>query len=103
MAVRTVGFLNVVAKITTVVRMTRLIVPAAEANRRFSKLLRAAREGATITITSHGEPVAELGPATGASEAVGRREAHRALMAHLRTVEPITIGPWTRDELYERD
>ena len=85
--------------------MTRLIVPAAEANRRFSKLLRAAREGATITITSHGEPVAELGPTSApeAAEREGRREAHRALMAHLRTVEPITIGPWTRDELYERD
>ena len=41
-------------------------VPAARANREFSKLLRAAKEGARITITLHGEPVAELGPVGGA-------------------------------------
>jgi prevent-host-death family protein len=84
---------------------TTLTVPAAEANRSFSKLLRAAREGARITITSHGEPVAEIGPvgsmAVEASER--RRKAHDALVAHLRSVKPVVVGPWTRDELYERD
>jgi prevent-host-death family protein len=85
-----------------------ITVPAAEANRSFSRLLRAVREGARVTITSHGEPVAELGPVGAVSEREAaererRREAHEALMTHLRTVEPITIEPWTRDELYERD
>ncbi|HEY5070649.1 MAG TPA: type II toxin-antitoxin system prevent-host-death family antitoxin [Caulobacteraceae bacterium] len=85
-----------------------LIVAAAEANRRFSKLLRAAREGTLITITSHGEPVAQLGPAGGAAgrqatERERRRQAHDALMAHLRAVEPIVVAPWTRAELYDRD
>ena len=42
-----------------------LTVTAAEANRSFSKLLRAAREGKRVTITSHGTPVAELGPVDG--------------------------------------
>jgi len=82
-----------------------LTVPAAEANRSFSKLLRAAREGARITITSHGEPVAELGPVGGSdeeTEASRRRETRRELLEHLRAVEPITIEPWTRDEIYER-
>jgi prevent-host-death family protein len=82
-----------------------LNVPAAEANRSFSKLLRAARSGTLITITSHGEPVAELGPvgAVSAAERKQRRAAHETLMAHLHAVTPIRIGPWTRDELYERD
>jgi prevent-host-death family protein len=84
-----------------------LVVPAAEANRAFSKLLRAAREGKRITITSHGQPVAELIPAgEGAREAVERDrrgEAHRRLIEHLRAVKPIVVGPWTREDLYERD
>lgn len=87
---------------------TSLTVPAAEANRRFSKLLRAAREGARITITSHGEPVAELGPvgngaSAGTIEEQRRNAAHDALMAHLRSLTPMVVGPWTREELYERD
>jgi prevent-host-death family protein len=87
---------------------TSITVPAAEANRSFSKLLRAVRDGARVTITSHGEPVAELGPVGSdvereAAERQLKREAHEALMAHLRKVEPIMIEPWTRDELYERD
>jgi len=83
-----------------------LTVPAAEANRRFSKLMRAAREGTKITITSHGQPVAELRAVeVGAQEAEARRiaKAHRALLKHLRSVKPHVVGPWTRDELYERD
>jgi prevent-host-death family protein len=85
---------------------TNLTVPAAEANRSFSKLLRAAREGARITITSHGEPVAELGPArnnqTEDAEKL-RLEAHDRLMRRLRSQAPMVVGPWTRQELYERD
>ncbi|HZK98617.1 MAG TPA: type II toxin-antitoxin system prevent-host-death family antitoxin [Caulobacteraceae bacterium] len=85
-----------------------LTVPAAQANRDFSKLLRAARDGAKITITSHGQPVAELGPVgvESISEAVEmdrRRKAREDLLAHLRSVKPTVVGPWTRDELYERD
>ena len=60
-----------------------LTVPAAEANRQFSKLLRAAREGTRITITSHGEPVAELGPVGGdvqEDEKKRRAKAHRELL-----------------------
>ena len=107
MAVRAVGFLKADGIITTVVRMSHLTVPAAEANRRFSKLLRAAREGATITITSHGEPVAELGPVSSATvdevEQKRWREAQERLEARWATLESVIVGPWTRDELYERD
>ncbi len=37
-------------------------VSAADANREFSKILRTVREGETITVTSHGEPVAVISP-----------------------------------------
>jgi prevent-host-death family protein len=84
-----------------------LIVPAAEANRSFSKLLRAAKDGRRVTITSHGEPVAELVPAgERAREAVQRARRLAALAelkAHWASIEPKVIGPWTREELYDRD
>ena len=83
-----------------------LTVPAAEANRQFSRLLRAAREGTRITITSHGEPVAELGPVKIDEEARERERIRAALAdleAHWATLTPIVVGPWTRAELYERD
>ncbi|MGH7022635.1 MAG: type II toxin-antitoxin system Phd/YefM family antitoxin [Caulobacteraceae bacterium] len=82
-----------------------ITIPAAEANRSFSKLLRAVREGARVTITSHGEPVAELGPVGGSEEEremLRRREAQSALVEHIKSVKPRVVGPWTRDELYER-
>jgi len=87
---------------------TTLTVPAAEANRSFSKLLRAAREGARITITSHGEPVAELGPVGAgptaeAAELERRNAARDALVKRLKSQTPMVVGPWTRQELYERD
>lgn len=76
-----------------------LTVPAAEANRRFSALLRAARDGAQITITSHGEPVAVIGPARADPAAAWRMND---LEAHWARIEPIVIGPWSRDDLYAR-
>jgi prevent-host-death family protein len=84
-----------------------LVVPAAEANRAFSKLLRAAREGKRVTITSHGQPVAELIPAgesaRQAVERTRRAAALGALEAHWATVEPKVVGAWIREELYDRD
>ena len=77
-----------------------LVIPAAEANRQFSKLLRAARSGARITITSHGEPVAVMGPAEPLSNA---RSALEALEAHWATLQPRVIGDWSRDTLYDRE
>lgn len=86
---------------------TDFTVTAAEANRSFSKLLRAAREGKRVTITSHGQPVAELGPVGGGkddeAEQARLRAAQEALEARWATQEPVVVGPWTRDELYEDD
>lgn len=75
-------------------------VSAADANREFSKLLRRVREGHTVTITSHGRPVAKLVP-VGAEDRV-RDAAWNALMKRLKTQKRgINIGSWTRDELYD--
>ncbi len=80
-----------------------ITVSAAEANRSFSKLLRHAREGGRVTITSHGKPVAELGPAQSDIEAQEkRRQAIARMRERWAQSEPIVIGPWTRDELYDR-
>jgi prevent-host-death family protein len=76
-------------------------ISAADANRRFSELLRGVRNGASYVVTSHGKPVAKIVPITERDPV--RAAAKRALLARLRS-QPATkaIGRWTRDELYER-
>jgi prevent-host-death family protein len=78
-------------------------IPAAEANRSFSRLLREVREGQSFTITAHGRPVARIVPCE--ADADQRKAAREALMARLRTqpAADTTERTWTRDELYERD
>ena len=72
---------------------------AADANRRFSELLRLVNKGQSIIVTNHGKPVAKISPVStdkNASEAT-----HSALLARLRTERAVTVGRWTRDELYD--
>jgi len=74
------------------------VVSAAEANRRFSRLLRSVREGHSYVVTAHGRPVAKIVP-------VGREDrtaaaARPALLARLGAEPVVDIGRWTRDELY---
>ena len=75
-------------------------VTAADANRDFSKLLRAVRDGDSVVITSHGKPIAKIIPFT--TEDRVRAAAKKRLMAHLRAQPIMNIGHWTRDELYDR-
>jgi prevent-host-death family protein len=76
-------------------------VSAADANRRFSELLRTVRDGRSVLVTSHGKPVARIVPVTEHDRA--SEGARAALLARLRA-EPVTnIGRWSRDELYEDD
>lgn len=74
-------------------------VTAADANRKFSKLLRAVREGQSYVVTSHGRAVARIVPA----EKNGgiARGARASLLKRLRSQPVVKIGRWTRDELYE--
>jgi prevent-host-death family protein len=75
-------------------------VSAADANRGFSHILREVRGGASYIVTAHGKPVARIIPWEPAEEA--RRAARAILLDRLRD-QPVTdIGPWRRDDLYER-
>jgi prevent-host-death family protein len=76
-------------------------VSAADANRKFSLLLRGVREGRGYLVTSHGKPVARLVPA-GRSDEVASG-ARGVLLSRLEKQPVIDAGKWTRDELYEDD
>lgn len=74
-------------------------ISAADAIRRFSQLLREVREGRSFVVTSHGRPVARIGPVT--EDRMSKAKA--ALLARLeaRPVQRRPIGRWKRDELYD--
>jgi prevent-host-death family protein len=74
-------------------------VSAADANRRFSEILRKVRRGKTIVVTSHGKAVARIVPMTEDDRTV--RGARSALFERLRNQPVVDIGRWSRDELYE--
>jgi prevent-host-death family protein len=74
-------------------------VSAADANRRFSELLRNVKKGQSIVVTSHGKPVARISP-VGEDERVAEG-ARAALFARLRRERVVNAGRWTRDELYD--
>jgi prevent-host-death family protein len=78
-------------------------VSAADANRKFSELLRGVRQGLSYVVTSHGKPVAKLIPADGDTSQA--EAARSALLQRLRSQKlPKGANPrnrWTREELYE--
>lgn len=81
-----------------------LTVSAAEANRSFSKLMRVVEEGTEVTVTSHGKPKLKMVPVVDEqAERERRRAAWDRLRERLKSQEPVVIGPWTRDDLYDRD
>jgi prevent-host-death family protein len=73
-------------------------ISAAEANRRFSEILRGTRDGQTYVVTSHGKPVARIAPAGEVQDAARRA----ALLRRLKN-QPASrkTRRWKRDELYE--
>lgn len=76
-------------------------VSAADANRKFSLLLRRVREGRSYVVTSHGKPVARLVPAGRHDSMV--RKTRATLLSRLAKQSVVDSGRWTRDELYEDD
>ncbi len=74
-------------------------VSAADANRRFSELLRTVKKGRIVIVTSHGKPVARIMPVVEDERATAG--ARSALFARLRTERVVNVGRWTRDELYD--
>jgi prevent-host-death family protein len=74
-------------------------ISAADANRKFSQLLRDVREGQSYVVTSHGRAVARIAPVK--EPEVGMASARTSLLRRLRSERTIKIGRWNRDELYE--
>jgi prevent-host-death family protein len=74
-------------------------VSAADANRKFSRILRGVREGHSYVVTSHGRPVARIVPVDEREDAMAGRRA--ALLSRLESQPVVDAGRWTRDELYE--
>jgi prevent-host-death family protein len=74
-------------------------VSAADANRRFSELLRTVTKGQSVVVTSHGKPVAKISPAV--EDARVGEGARCALFARLRKERVVKAGRWTRDALYD--
>ena len=73
-------------------------ISAADANRKFSEVLREVRDGHSYVVTSHGKAVARINPARDARPAT---RAKTALMQRLLKTPVQKIARWTRDELYE--
>jgi len=74
-------------------------VSAADANRRFSELLRTVKQGGSVVVTSHGKPVARISPVV--EDDLAAQGARSALFKRLRKERVVNAGRWTRDELYD--
>lgn len=82
-------------------------VGAREANRSFSKILREAESGKTVTITRNGRPVARLEPMriparVEAMTEEERKKKHQELMDLLEKGFDLGGKGFTRDEMHER-
>lgn len=76
-------------------------ISAADANRKFSQLLRDVKEGQSYVVTSHGRPVARIAPVSSKQGKVGDSPGWSRLLRRLRKQPVMNIGRWTRDELYD--
>lgn len=74
-------------------------IAAAEANRRFSAILRDVKHGEQVLVLAHGKPVARIVPVDELSRE--RASARASLVTRLRRQAVAGARDWTRDELYE--
>ena len=79
-------------------------VGAREANRSFSKILKEAENGETVTITRNGKPVAQLSPIHASRKSSAEREQAIADMVEAMKNSGLHFGGrrFTRDEMHER-
>ena len=75
-------------------------ISAADADRSFAQILREVRAGSSLIMTVKGRPVARIVPFK--PDADARRAARARLFERLQAQPAINLGPWTREELYER-
>lgn len=77
------------------------IVTATEANQRFSEILRDVSAGDSFTVTSRGTPVAQISPP---KTTKGRdKQAIRDMIERMNKLPGIVTGPYTRDDIYDRN
>jgi len=74
-------------------------ISAAEANRRFSLVLREVRDGETYVVTSHGRPVAKIVPIDPDDRVADA--AMTALLARLRSNPVLNLPRMTRDDMHD--
>ena len=74
-------------------------ISAADANRHFSNLLRNVATGEVVTVVSRGKPVAVISAAN--QQDAFKLQAHKSLVARLKSQPATGARNWTRDELYE--
>ncbi len=72
-------------------------ITATEANQRFPDLLRRVQAGESFTVTSHGRPVAKVGPV----DSELKKQSAEEFVAYLKSLPRREPMPWTRDELYD--
>jgi prevent-host-death family protein len=80
--------------------MTTKTVSASDAGQRFLELLDDVRRGETVVVTSDGEPIATLAPASRRSKAEFEA-ARKRLFDRLDSQPALNLPRWTRDELYD--
>ncbi len=73
-------------------------VTAADANRKFSAILREVSQGEEMTIVSRGKPVATIGPVK--TDSPDRHVAKKSLISRLKKSDLSGRRNWTRNELY---
>ena len=77
------------------------MISAAEANRQFSRVMREVEGGETYIVTSRGKPCIRMEAVrVDDADAARKDAARRDLLEHLRTVKPLNLGKFSRDELY---
>lgn len=75
------------------------VVSAADAKRKFPRLLQNVRRGRGYIVTSYGKPIAKISPVDEADRIEARARA--TLLVRLRRQSVTTGGRWTRDKLYQ--
>jgi antitoxin (DNA-binding transcriptional repressor) of toxin-antitoxin stability system len=74
-----------------------------EASARLPELVALATQGQSVRIQAANQSSVRLVADDSAPEDEKRRVAHARLVKWLETRPAVTIGPWTREELYERE
>ena len=75
------------------------IISAAEAKRKFAKILQEVREGKTYVVTYRREHIARIASVRPTSVRFAASNARRALLSRLRRQPVVRIPRWEREDL----